>query len=425
MDIQWSVSSVLAANSNKLFEPFDISRYRQAIKAYDEMPPEEKRNYRGREHYVSQTSGIELSPLNNGYRRIVEEMEARFSNPLDYEPLLIDTVFQKDLIINLLSSIENENYIKEIYRSKKKKVTSGLNTEDTSILLDCIRQGRSLLQAGEKAELLAKPLIYFYAASAYAYAIIIINSPLHKSINTLKGSHGHTYNHKESTIEFGGTIPSGTFLDLIASIPLANIVWQNMKIKYSLLPSVEFVQSNYVRISLGALLSMIPELRDSYKRVDGQHCLTHQIKLSHEINSGQTTYDFYIGDGIDKPDKKKIEACFKTSNISEIQGSFKVSVPDCALRDIMPNIYRDAKGQLWYVESPIDGLVLPEICLHFLAISALCNIMRYSPHEWSKIISNKISSKYSLLIHEYISLFELKFPMLVIEMLTNYMPTLL
>ena len=122
MDIQWSVSSVLAANSNKLFEPFDISRYRQAIKAYDEMPPEEKRNYRGREHYVSQTSGIELSPLNNGYRRIVEEMEARFSNPLDYEPLLIDTVFQKDLIINLLSSIENENYIKEIYRSKKRRL---------------------------------------------------------------------------------------------------------------------------------------------------------------------------------------------------------------------------------------------------------------------------------------------------------------
>ena len=76
-------------------------------------------------------------------------------------------------------------------------VRNGLNTGEATILLDCLkRQGRSLLQAGQKAELLAKPLIDFYAASAYAYAIIVINSPLHKSISSLKGSHGHTYNHK-------------------------------------------------------------------------------------------------------------------------------------------------------------------------------------------------------------------------------------
>lgn len=146
--------------------------------------------------------------------------------------------------------------------------------------------------------------------------------------------------------------------------------------------------------------------------------------MDYENNNGTTTYNFFIGDGIDKPDRVKLEKCFKTDDIMEIQGSFKVSIPASALPDIMPNIYHDAKGQLWYIEALIDGLVIPEICLHFLAISVLCNIMRYSPHEWNSIISNRISSTYSLLIHEYISLFELKFPMLVIEMLTNYLPTL-
>ena len=423
MNIQWCVRSEPTDKGSKLFESFDLGLYTKACKAFDELSPEEKGKYKGRDYYAAKTCGLTLSPLNNNYKRMVEEIEARLSNPLDLEPLMIDTVFQKDLILNLLSSIENENYIKEIYKCKKKKVTSGLNTEEASILLDCLRQGRSLLQSGQKAELLAKPLIDFYAASAYAYAIIVINSPLHKSTNSLKGSHGHTYNHKESLVEFGGSIPTGTFLDLLASIPLAHIVWQNTKINYSLLSSVEFVQDNAVKLSLGALLSMIPELRDSYKRVDS-HCLSHQIRLDFEMNNGQSTYNFYIGDGIDKPDKSKIETCFKTSNITEIQGSFKVSIPDYALSDIMPNIFRDAKGQLWYIEAPIDGLIIPEICLHFLTISALCNIMRYSPHEWSKIISNKITSNDSLLIHEYISLFELKFPMLVIEMLTNYMPTL-
>ena len=152
--------------------------------------------------------------------------------------------------------------------------------------------------------------------------------------------------------------------------------------------------------------------------------MTHQIKMDYENNNGTTTYNFFIGDGIDKPDRVKLEKCFKTDDIMEIQGSFKVSIPASALPDIMPNIYHDAKGQLWYIEALIDGLVIPEICLHFLAISVLCNIMRYSPHEWNSIISNRISSTYSLLIHVYISLFELKFPMLVIEMLTNYLPTL-
>ena len=400
MNIQWIVNSSPVQNGSKLFESFDITAYKQAFQDYHSLSNADKNQYKGVEDYALKTKGIVCNSLNQSYRKMYEEIEARFSNPLATEPLVIDTVFQKDLILNILSSLENENYIKEIYRYKKKMVKNGLNTEESTVLLDCLRQGRSLLQAGQKAELLAKPLIDFYAASAYAYAIIIINSPLHKSINTLKGSHGQTYNHKDAVIEFGGSVPSGTFLDLIASIPLAQIVRENTKIIYSLLPSVEFVQSNFVRISLGALLSMIPELRESYKRVDGQHCMTHQIRLDHEFNNGKIAYNFFIGDGIDKPDKNKLEKCFKTSNIIEMQGSFKVSVPDNSLHDIMPNIYRDAKGQLWYIEAPIDGLVIPEICLHFLTISALCNIMRYSPHEWNNIISNKISSTYSLLIHE-------------------------
>lgn len=44
---------------------------------------------------------------------------------------------------------------------------------------------------------------------------------------------------------------------------------------------------------------------------------------------------------------------------------YKVSVSSEHIADIMPCIYQDLKGQLWYVESPIDGLVLPELCLHF------------------------------------------------------------
>lgn len=241
----------------------------------------------------------------------------------------------------------------------------------------------------------------------------------------MKGSHGHTYNHSDATIDFGGSIPSGTFLDLLAAIPVAHIVKNNIQINYSLVDSIDFIQTHSTKLSLDVLLSMIPELRDSYRRIDSNHKCTHKLDVDVEVVSGQIIYNFYIGDGIDRPDRSKIEKSFKTPNISENQGSYKVVISQQDIANIMPTIYQDVKGQLWYIESPVDGMVLPEFCLHYLTISALCNIMRYSPHAWGDIISNKISSKYSLLISEYIHLFELKFPILVVRHITNYLPQLL
>ena len=90
----------------------------------------------------------------------------------------------------------------------------------------------------------------------------------------------------------------------------------------------------------------------------------------------------------------------------------------------MPTIYQDTRGRLWYIDPLIEGFYLPEICLHYLIISALCNIMRYSPHEWNNILSNKISSEFSLLVSKYLRLFELKYPMLVVQQLTNFAPVI-
>lgn len=94
------------------------------------------------------------------------------------------------------------------------------------------------------------------------------------------------------------------------------------------------------------------------------------------------TYNFYIGNGIDRPSKEKLKAAFNVDDaaIRDNQGAYKVTVSSSIISRITPCIYHDLRGQLWYIESPIEGLVLPELCLHFLIISALCNIMRYSPH---------------------------------------------
>ena len=119
-----------------------------------------------------------------------------------------------------------------------------------------MRQGRRLLEAAQSANVLAKPLIDFYAATAYAYALIVINSPLHKGLESLKGSHGHSYNHGENSVEFGGEIPRGTFLDLLCATPVQYIYCRNNDtdkdgvINFSLLDSIDLIQQSNIKISL-------------------------------------------------------------------------------------------------------------------------------------------------------------------------------
>lgn len=420
MNTKWLATITNHPDGSKLFEKFDLHQYKDLSSQYGLLSNEEKALYKGKEDFITKHTGKNLSSLNRNYLKLVEEINERINSTNIPELLNIDYLVDDKTIMDLLTSTENEDYIKDLYKCKKLKVVSGLNTKEATILLECMRQGRSLLEAGQRADILAKPLIDFYAATAYAYALIIINSPLHKSIDSLKGSHGHTYNHLQGTVDFGGDVPSGTFLDMLCAFPVAQIHAGNTDIKYSVLDSIEIVQQNSISLSLTTLLSMVPELTNFYKRVDTEHQVVHELNIDTSVVNSKIKYNFYIGDGINKPDKEKLELCFKTKQIEDNQGSNIVSIDAEQLYCISPIIFQDIRGKLWYVETPIDGLYIPEICLHYLIISALCNVMRYSPHEWSLILNNRISPQYALLINRYIGLFQTKFPMLVVKHLTNY-----
>ena len=382
--------------------------------------------YKGRDDYAEKMGGISLTSLNKNYKLLVEEIEEQINSEVVSEVFPIGTLNHEIAIQDFLLSLENEKHIKNTYKQKKLKVKkSGLNAKDTEILIACIRQGRSLLQAGQKAEMLAKPLIDFYAASAYAYAIIVLNSPLHKSIESLKRSHGHTYNHSTKTVDFGGDIPSGTFLDLLCALSVARVSQienQPISFKYSSLKCMDFVQKNSIKLSLLPLLSMVPDLQTQFVRLNTGHTNVHKLSIDTGTVGMKSTYNFYIGDGKNKPDIDELKLCFNTDEINEDQGSYKISVEAKDVSSIRPMIYQDVYGKLWYISAPIKGLYLPELCLHFLIISALCNIMRYSPHEWSDILTNQISSQFSLIINQYIRVFERKFPLLVAQCLSNYNP---
>lgn len=290
--VNWCHSANPCPNGNIVFESFDYEKYRQGIAQFEALENKEKGKFKGQEDFLKKTIGIELTPLNRNYRLLREEIDERLKNPVKPELFPIDLLIQGNDIFDLLASIENEDYIKGLCKRKKRRAKNGINTTESSNLVDCIRQGRSLLLAGSNADLIAKPLIDFYAASAYAYAIIVINSPIRKSIDNLKGSHGHTYNHAKGTVSFGGDIPSGTFLDLLCALPVAQVVSRDINIHYSVLSSCDFAQNHNVNLSLPVLLSMVPELAETYSRYDDKHKLVHELNVDTSIVNRAVTYNF-------------------------------------------------------------------------------------------------------------------------------------
>lgn len=424
MSYEWSATSEKTNSGNKLFEVCDVTFFRSKVDEFKSLSKSECGKYKGAADYISKTYNFDMTPLKRNYTLFRSEIDKQLSMNSFPNVIFIDYMLREEAIFDLLASFEDEKYVKEIYRQKKLNVSekSGLNTVSAKTIVECLKQGRSLLQTGQHTDILTKPLIDFYAATAYAYAIIVINSPIHKSLDSLNQSHGHKYIPSKKSIDFGGTMPRGTFLDLIGAVFMSRVMYNDVNIQYSIINSIENFQNNNMSLSLSALLSMVPEIQDDYQRFDDKHCCVHRLTIGTEIKNAKLEYNFYVGDGLNKPNDNKLKDAFLTSSIKEIQGSYQITIDANNIGNIKPTIYKDIRGGLWYIDSPIEGVVLPEICIHFLIISALCSIMRYTPHEWSDILSNKISSTFSLLINRYLRLFEKKFPMLVVPYISNYSP---
>ena len=422
MKINWIDTSTEAENGNSIIEKFDIELYSTLALQYQNESIDVKKQYNGIDDYIVRNGGPAISSAQKNYKKICDEIKQKQLESSYSDRLVIDVYSEKDTITDLLSSLENVNYIKSIYKKKKLMVSKGLNTDVASKIMDCMRQGRSLLKSSQTADMLSKPLIDFYAASAYAYAAIVINSPVHKSLDSLRGSHGHTYNHKNGSVEFGGNTPSGTFLDLFIASYESQIVTDNVHLRYYNLDSIEYIQKHNNSISLIALFSSIPELREQVTKLPTGRRLVYELTVDNKVVNDKVSYEFQIGDGHMKPNVDNLTYEFHTDRILESHGKYKITIPSNNIGNISPTIYQDIHGNYWYVEPIIKRLCIPEVCTHFLIISALCNIMRYSYHVWNDILSNKISSEFSLLVSKYLRLFEIKFPMLLTQLLTDYTP---
>jgi len=222
--------------------------------------------------------------------------------------------------------------------------------------------------------------------------------------------------------QFGGDSPRGTFSDLVGAFPTHLI--KTVIVSFNIDCSSSIMDYYHTRfdVSIGTLLSMIPEMADYYKLTTGRNsrCFPLQIVSANEPRS--LTWEFQIGNGEIRPSSEAFERSFRDFPRSERNGKSIVRVPAAQTSLLKTCLYTDLRGSLWFIENPFHPIILPEIAIHFLITSMFSNIMRYRPDEWGSVLLNEVSSGISLLTRHYFSSFQRKFLLLVLRSVSRYVP---
>ena len=155
------------------------------------------------------------------------EISAHIKDDSPFKLLSVEELHFSSSLIELLENAENADHIRDLYKLRKRTVgvskNAGISASEAQRLKNCMRQGRELYLSGRSGSLMVKPLNFFYALTAYAYAVVILNNPVRYVLDGLPGSHGLNYLPNDIKAQFGGDIKQGTFSDLFTSFPTSVI----------------------------------------------------------------------------------------------------------------------------------------------------------------------------------------------------------
>lgn len=364
-------------------------------------------------------------PAKNTYL-LRNEIQKRISREDPISLLAIEPLDFDDATLELAESLENIAEIQELYRIRKAATgvskNSGIPTTEAAKLKNCFGQGRELYLAGRNGSLMVKPLNFFYALTAYTYGIIILNNPLRYRKDMLPGSHGMTYLPTTIQAQFGGDSPRGTFSDLVGAFPTQLVKKHGISFNLDCSESIKSLYEIRNIVSLGTLLSLVPEMSDYFKLTTGKESRCYPLEIVPSGNFRDVIWEFQIGNGEKRPPSESIVNAFFGFSVSERHGKTVISVPAFNSSNLKATIYTDIRGNLWFIDNPFFPIILPETAIHFLVTSIFSNIMRYRPDEWGNVLSNEVSSSISLLTRHYFSSFQRKFMLLILRSLSRYLP---
>jgi len=286
------VSRVEASNQPMFRTDIDydmeLKKRNDIVAEWKRLTADERSKFRSQEEFEKNRGTINLKaedviPAKN-FSLVSREAKERIASANDFRLLPLDGLDFDDSVLEIAESIENTADIRDLYRLRKKTVAkkpdSGINTGDALRLKNCFTQGRELYLAGKNGSLMVKPLNFFYALTAYSYGIIVLNNPLRYSKRNLPGSHGMAYLPDVIQAQFGGDSPRGTFSDLVTSFPTHIVKTVGHETHIDCVDSLLRFYETKFNVSLGVLISMIPEMADYYKLTTGRNSRCHPLEIT-------------------------------------------------------------------------------------------------------------------------------------------------
>lgn len=407
-----------------------FKRNREYVEKWRFLEGSERKKYKNQQEFLElcgapDLKAAELIPAKN-YYMIKREAQERINKNDQFRLLPIDQIDFENTLIEIAESSENSELIQELYKFRKittgNSLNAGINSDEAKRIKNCFSQARELFISGKNGSLMVKPLNFFYALTAYTYGVIILNNPLRFRKDMLPGSHGMSYLPQTIQAQFGGDSPRGTFSDLVTSFPTHLVKTPRLEFSTNSIESVTSYYKNRISVSIGSLLSLVPEMRDYYKLALGKSSRCYHLEISAGNDVRSLVWEFHLGDGEEKPSLDAIDTAFPGMPRHEKHGKIVVSVPAVNVSTIKACIYTDIRGQLWFIDNPFFPIILPEIAVHFLITYMFSNIMRYRPDEWGSVLANEVRSDISLLTRHYFSTLERKFLLMVIRCITKYFP---
>ena len=441
-DIVSDKSTVCERKSKKsrsIFE-FDVdyaciqNKHKQAINDWNNLESDEMAKFNNKLSDFLIDRGIG-DPRNEKYSRarnsylIRNEIEARKAGSSRLKSVPLNAINYQTSAIELAESIESIKQIKSIYKLRKYTTgdtkNAGVNEIEARNLRNCFIQGRELYFAGCGSSLMVKPLNHFYSMTAYSYGMIVLNSPIRFSKDTLPGSHGMTYLQDSMQAGFGADNPTGTFSELFCSFPTELIKCNAIEFQQDHTDSIIAFFENTINTSIGTLFSMLPEMADYYSLMTNRKSRVFCLDIVSADDPKTLIWKFIIGDGNTRPAREVVNKSFPKFDISENGGKYEILVPANKSSEIKSLIYSDIHGNLFFIENPFFPILLPEICLHFLINHVYSCIMRYRPDDWGNVILKEVSADTSLLTRHYFSNYERKIVILLLRCVSQYFPTVI
>ena len=370
----------------------------------------------------------DIQPAKNLYL-ISQEIQARINSGSDLRLLPIEGIDFDNSILELAESLEHVPDIRSLYKLRKKtvgqSVNAGISADEALRLKNCFSQGRELYLAGKNGSLMVKPLNFFYALTAYTYGVVVLNNPLRYNKGNLPGSHGISYLPDSLKIQFGGDTARGTFSDLVTSFPTHLVKSKHLEIHINCTESLLNFYEKRFYVSLGTLLSMIPEMSEYYKLTTTSESRCYPMEIVNANDPRSLKWEFQIGNGETRPKPESIENSFPGLPTQERYGKTIITIPAIDAHNIKACIYTDMYGNFWYIDNPFFPVILPEIGVHFLISNMFSSIMRYRPDEWGNVLTNDVSSNIGLLTRHYFSSLQRKFFILILRSTSRYVPYVL